>query len=43
VERGPGFVMTIAGLFVVLFIFLPSPLVDAALAAARSLPSVLNQ
>jgi NADH-quinone oxidoreductase subunit N len=37
VERGAGFVMTIAGLFVLLFVLLPAPLVDAALTAARAL------
>ena len=37
VERGTGVVMTIAGLFVVLFVLLPAPLVDAALVAARAL------
>jgi hypothetical protein len=29
--------MTIAGLFVVLFVLVPAPLVDAALVAARAL------
>ncbi len=37
VERGAGFVMTISGLFVLLFVLLPAPLVDAALTAARAL------
>jgi NADH-quinone oxidoreductase subunit N len=37
VERGAGFVMTICGLFVLLFVLLPAPLVDAALVAARAL------
>jgi len=37
VERGTGVVMTIAGLFVVLFVLVPAPLVDAALVAARAL------
>jgi NADH-quinone oxidoreductase subunit N len=37
VERGPGFVMTVSGLFVLLFILLPAPLVGAALTAAKSL------
>ena len=39
VERGAGFVMTISALFVLLFVLLPAPLVDAALAAAQSLHS----
>jgi NADH-quinone oxidoreductase subunit N len=37
VERGAGFVMTVSGLFVLLFVLLPAPLVDAALTAARAL------
>jgi NADH-quinone oxidoreductase subunit N len=37
VERGAGFVMTISALFVLLFVLLPAPLVDAALVAARAL------
>ena len=37
VERGAGFVMAIAGLFVVLFVLAPAPLVDTALIAARAL------
>src|SRR3954451_2860332 len=37
VERGPGLVMTLSALFVLLFIIVPSPLVDAALAAAQSI------
>ena len=40
VERGTGFVMTIAALFVLLFVFVPQPLVNAALAAAQSLQSI---
>jgi NADH-quinone oxidoreductase subunit N len=36
-DRGANFVMTVAGLFVLLFVFAPAPLVDAALTAARSL------
>jgi NADH-quinone oxidoreductase subunit N len=37
VERGPGLVMTLSALFVLLFIIVPSPLVDAALTAAQSI------
>ena len=37
VERGPGFVMTVSGLFVLLFIVLPAPIVNAAMIAAKSL------
>jgi NADH-quinone oxidoreductase subunit N len=37
VERGAGFVMTLSGAFVLLFVVLPGPLVDAALTAARAL------
>ncbi len=37
VERGAGFVMTLSGAFVLLFVLIPAPLVDAALAAARAL------
>jgi NADH-quinone oxidoreductase subunit N len=40
VERGPGLVMTISALFVLLFIVLPAPLVNAALAAAQSLQTL---
>jgi len=40
VERGTGFVMTIATLFVLLFVFVPQPLVNAALAAVQSLQPV---
>jgi NADH-quinone oxidoreductase subunit N len=40
VERGAGFVMTISGLFVLLFVLVPAPLVQAALTAARSLRAV---
>jgi NADH-quinone oxidoreductase subunit N len=36
-ERGTRFVMAIAGLFVLLFVLAPAPLVDSALAAARAL------
>jgi NADH-quinone oxidoreductase subunit N len=36
-EQGTRFVMAIAGLFVVLFVLAPAPLVDSALAAARAL------
>jgi len=43
VDRGAGFVMTISGLFVLLFILVPTPLVNAALAAARSLQTVPGQ
>jgi NADH-quinone oxidoreductase subunit N len=43
VERGAGFVMTISGLFVLLFVILPAPLVEAALVAARSLHSPPGQ
>ncbi len=41
VERGPGFVMTIATLFVLLFVLVPQPLVNAALAAVQSLQTVI--
>ncbi len=37
VVRSTGVVMTLAGAFVLLFVVMPSPLVDAALEAARSL------
>lgn len=37
VVRSTGVVMTLAGAFVLLFVVIPSPLVDAALEAARSL------
>jgi NADH-quinone oxidoreductase subunit N len=37
VERGAGFVMTLSGAFVLLFVLIPAPLVDAALTAARTL------
>jgi len=40
VERGAGFVMTIAALFVLLFVLVPQPLVNAALVAAQSLQTV---
>jgi NADH-quinone oxidoreductase subunit N len=40
VERGTGFVMTIAALFVLLFVLVPQPLVNAALVAAQSLQTV---
>jgi NADH-quinone oxidoreductase subunit N len=43
VERGAGFVMTISGLFVLLFVLLPAPLVDAALTAARTLHALPGQ
>jgi len=43
VERGAGFVMTISGLFVLLFVLLPAPLVDAALVAAHALHSPPGQ
>jgi NADH-quinone oxidoreductase subunit N len=36
-EQGTRFVMAIAGLFVLLFVLAPAPLVDSALAAARAL------
>jgi NADH-quinone oxidoreductase subunit N len=36
-EQGTRFVMVIAGLFVLLFVLAPAPLVDSALAAARAL------
>jgi NADH-quinone oxidoreductase subunit N len=38
-DRGANFVMIVSGLFVLLFVFAPAPLVDAALSAARSLQS----
>jgi NADH-quinone oxidoreductase subunit N len=38
-DRGANFVMIVAGLFVLLFVFVPAPLVNAALSAARSLQS----
>lgn len=37
VDRTTGFVMTLSGAFVLLFVVLPAPLVDAALNAARAL------
>jgi len=37
IERGTGFVMAVSALFVLLFIIVPAPLIDAALSAARSL------
>lgn len=40
VERGTGFVMTVSGLFVLLFIIVPGPLIDAAMTAAHSLHAV---
>ncbi len=43
VERGAGFVMTISGLFVLLFVLMPAPLVDAAFVAARALHSPPGQ
>lgn len=43
VERGPGFVMTISGLFVLLFVVLPAPLVNAAWTAVQSLPSIVSR
>jgi NADH-quinone oxidoreductase subunit N len=36
-EQGTRFVMAIAGLFVLLFVLVPAPLVDAALSATKSL------
>jgi NADH-quinone oxidoreductase subunit N len=36
-EQGTRFVMAIAGLFVLLFVLTPAPLVDMALTAARAL------
>lgn len=43
VERGTGFVMTIAGLFVLLFVLMPSPLINAAKTAAHSLHVATGQ
>lgn len=43
IDRGPGLVMTLSGLFVLLFIIVPMPLVDAALSAARSLQTLPGQ
>jgi NADH-quinone oxidoreductase subunit N len=43
VERGAGFVMTVSGLFLLLFVLLPAPLVDAALTAARALHALPGQ
>lgn len=37
VERGTGFVMTVSAAFVLLFIIVPAPLIDAAATAAQSL------
>jgi NADH-quinone oxidoreductase subunit N len=37
VERGPGLVMTLSAAFVLLFVLVPAPLVDAARAAAQSI------
>ncbi|HWK34248.1 MAG TPA: proton-conducting transporter membrane subunit, partial [Hyphomicrobium sp.] len=39
VERGAGLVMALGAAFVLLFVALPAPLTDAALAAARALHS----
>lgn len=43
VERGSGFVMTVSALFVLLFVVLPAPLIDAALNAAHSLYTAPGQ
>ena len=43
VERGAGIVMAVTGAFVLLFVLLPAPLVDAALTAARSLQTATAQ
>jgi NADH-quinone oxidoreductase subunit N len=43
IDRGPGLVMTLSGMFVLLFILVPMPLVDAALTAARSLQTLPGQ
>jgi NADH-quinone oxidoreductase subunit N len=43
VDRGPGLVMTLSGLFIMLFILVPMPLVEAALTAARSLQTLPGQ
>jgi NADH-quinone oxidoreductase subunit N len=43
VDRGAGLIMTIAGLFVLLFVLVPAPLVEAALVAARSLQAAPGQ
>jgi hypothetical protein len=40
VERGTGFVMTVATMFVLLFVLVPQPLVNAALDAVQSLQTV---
>ena len=37
VDRGAGFVMALSGAFVLLFVLVPAPLVNAALTAARAL------
>jgi NADH-quinone oxidoreductase subunit N len=37
VDRGAGFVMALSGAFVLLFVIVPAPLVNAALTAARAL------
>ncbi len=43
VERGTGLVMTISGLFVLLFVLLPEPLINAAKTAAQALHAAPGQ
>jgi NADH-quinone oxidoreductase subunit N len=43
VDRWAGIVMAVTGAFVVLFVLVPAPLVDAALTAARSLQTAAAQ
>jgi NADH-quinone oxidoreductase subunit N len=42
IERGAGIVITVTGAFVLLFVLVPAPLVDAALIAARSLQTATH-
>ncbi len=43
IDRGAGIVMAVTGAFVVLFVLVPAPLVDAALTAAHSLQTAAAQ
>jgi NADH-quinone oxidoreductase subunit N len=43
VERGTGLVMTVSGLFVLLFVLLPEPLINAAKTAAQALHAAPGQ
>ena len=40
IDGGTGFVMTVSALFVLLFIIVPAPLIDAAMSAAQSLHGI---